>query len=195
MTLDTTRLRNPAIKDWADEHLNYASRLVYLGAPALADVDYIVESANMKVGAYTVAHSPDIPRVITVTHTAVDAADTLGTIDVVGTDIGGNAITETITPSSGTTVSGTQAFKTVTSVTGAGWVINAGNDTITVGFGTALGLPFKIDATSEVTLGILGTTVYAPTVTADIDELCKCTADLSSGTYNGTKKAYVFAVE
>ena len=198
MSLDTNRLRNPAIKDWANEHLNLLSRMVYFGAPLLADVDKIVTSTDMKVGAYTVAAQPDIARNITVTVTAVDTADTMGTITVVGTNINGKVISEVITPVADSTVAGVKAFKTVTSVTGAGWVIDAveaSNDTITVGIGTVLGLPILISSAAEVLLGALGVALIAPTVVADSNEIEKCTVDISSGTYDGSKKAFCWVVE
>lgn len=109
----------------------------HLAAATGAVANQFVTSANMKVGAYTVANSGAMPtegaRKITVTHTAVTGNDTLGTIVVVGTNLAGAVITETITPLAGTVATGTQWFRTVTSVTGAGWAINTGNDTITVG--------------------------------------------------------------
>jgi len=89
------------------------------------------------VGAYTVANSGTMPtagaRLITVTTVAVTGADTMGTITVVGTNVVGATITEVIVPLTGATATGTQYFASVTSITGAGWVINVGNDTITVG--------------------------------------------------------------
>ena len=109
----------------------------HLAAATTAVANQFVTSTNMKVGAYTVANSGAMPtegaRKITVTHTTVTGADTLGTIVVVGTDLAGAVITETITPLAGTVATGNLWFRTVTSVTGAGWVINTGNDTITVG--------------------------------------------------------------
>lgn len=170
------------------------SALVDLGAPVVADVDRIVTSANMKVGSYTIAAQPDVPRNITVTRTAVGAADTGGTVTITGTDAGGNVITESITVGAdGVTVAGTKAFKTVTSVVGAGWVISEGNDTITVGVGDELGLPAAAQAVGDIILGILGVTITAhnPTVT-DPPTICGTTVDMSAGTYNGTKHAYVF---
>lgn len=113
-----------------------------IAAITAATANRFVTSTNMKVGAYTVANSGAMPtagaRLITVTHTAVDTADTLGTITVVGTNLAGATITEDITPLSGTVASGTKWFRTVTSVTGAGWVIDAveaTNDTLVVGCG------------------------------------------------------------
>ena len=100
----------------------------------LVDDNKIVTSANMKVGAYTVAAQPTAPALLSVTHTQVGGVtDTLGTIDFVGTDINGDALTETVTPVDGTTVYTVNEFKTVTSATGVGWVIDTTEDTIIIG--------------------------------------------------------------
>lgn len=119
---------------------------VYIAAATAAVANRLVTSTNMKVGAYTVANSGTMPtggaRLITVAATAADTADTMGTITVVGTGLGGVALTETLIPVAGSTVTGTEWFVTVTSVTGAGWVIDgveASNDTIVVGCAAAAG--------------------------------------------------------
>ena len=198
MSLPIAKLRNPEIRGYVNEHFNRVSRLVSFGAALLADVDKVVVSVDMKVGAYTIAAQPDIPRNITVTVTATDTADTMGTVVVVGTDIEGQPITETITPAAGSTVAGTKAFKTVTSVTGAGWVVDAAEgtkDKITVGIGTALGLPFKIIDNGQVLLGVVGTALVAPVVAHSDRVVSECTVDLSAGTYNGTKAVMAFVVE
>lgn len=166
--------------------------LYNLGAPVVEDVDRIVTSANMKVGTYTIAAQPDIPRNITATRTAVGAADTGGTITIDGTDASDAVIQEVINVGAdGVTVAGTLAFKTVTAVTGAGWVIGEGNDTITVGVGSLLGLPVIPPATADVLLGVLGTAITAhnPAVAVGISG---CTVNMSAGTYDGSKKAMVF---
>lgn len=100
----------------------------------------IVTSTNMKVGAYTVAAQPIAPCLLSVTVTAVGTADTMGTITFVGTDIDGAALTEVVTPIAGSTVYTTNEFASVTSATGAGWVIDAGlgNDTLTIGVADVL---------------------------------------------------------
>lgn len=107
-----------------------------IAAATAAVTNRYVTSTNMIVGAYTLANTTPTWQggaFVTVTHTAVGAADTLGTIVVVGVDLAGNVKTDTITPLSGTTATGIVPFRTITSVTGVGWVINAGNDTIVVG--------------------------------------------------------------
>jgi hypothetical protein len=150
----------------------------------VADVDYFVVSANMKVGAYTLAHTsmPVGARNVTVSQTAVGAEDTNGTIVVVGTDLAGAALTETITPNGGATVAGTKAFATVSSVTGVGWVIGEGNDTVTVGFGDVVGLPDKLSDTAQVVAasknGVKEAT--APTVTVSSTVLALNTVDLNT---------------
>lgn len=106
-------------------------------ATTAAVTNRIVASANMKVGTYTIANASPVwsgGALITVTHTQVGGVtDTLGTIAVAGTNLAGQAITETITPLDGTVATSTQIFRTVTSVTGAGWVVNSTADTIVVG--------------------------------------------------------------
>lgn len=93
----------------------------------------IVTSTNMKNGTYTIAAQPVVPALLSVLVTAVTGNDTMGTITFVGTDVNGAALTEAVTPIAGTTVYTVNEFATVTSVTGAGWVINTGNDTIIIG--------------------------------------------------------------
>lgn len=100
------------------------------------DDNKIVTTTNMKVGAYTIAAQPSAASLLSVTVTAVGTADTMGTITFVGTDFYGNALTEEVTPVADDTVYTTNAFKTVTSATGAGWVIDAvegTEDTIIIG--------------------------------------------------------------
>lgn len=100
-----------------------------------------VVSTNMKVGTYTIANAGAMPapsgaRYVTVTHTTVSGTDTLGTITVAGLSTTGKTISEVITPLADATAQGILLFASVASVTGAGWVISGGNDTLVVGCGT-----------------------------------------------------------
>jgi hypothetical protein len=107
-----------------------------IAATTAAVANRIVTTTNMIVGAYSIANASPVwagGALITVTHTAVTGTDTLGTIAIVGKDLSGQTITETITPLDGTVATGTKVFRSVTSATGAGWVINVGNDTIVIG--------------------------------------------------------------
>ncbi len=193
MSLDTSRIRNPEMRKWADDHLNRVGLLINFGTPIVATTNYIVTSVNMKVGAYALAHQPDVCRNISFTHTAVGAADTLGTIALVGTDYDGYEISETITPQSGTVVYSTKAYKSITSITGAGWVIGEGNDTIVVGVGPKLGMPFDMTSLNAF-IGTVGTALVAPTVAAGGSKETSM-IDLSSGTYDGSKRVLAFVVE
>ena len=106
-------------------------------ATTAAVTNRYVASANMKVGAYTLANTTPVwggAGLVTVTHTEVGGGvDTLGTIAIVGVDLAGQTRTESIVPVNGTTATGIIYFRTITSVTGVGWVIGTGNDTIVVG--------------------------------------------------------------
>jgi len=193
MALPIEKLRNPALRDFALEHLDSVGRIIALGAPVLADVDKVVTSVNMKVGAYTIAAQPANPVNITVSHTQVGGVtDTLGTITIVGTRLG-QAVTEVITPLDGTTASGAKLFDAITSATGAGWVIDTTEDTITIGVGTVTGMPIALASTGDCVLSILGTAIVVPTTTAgDIED---SGIDSSSGTYDGSKVLYAIVIE
>ncbi len=108
-----------------------------ISATTAAVTNRFVVSANMKVGSYTVANASPVWQggcLVTVTHTLVDTVDTLGTITITGTDLTGAAQTESITPLSGTVATSTKVYRTVTAVTGVGWVQGGtGADTIVVG--------------------------------------------------------------
>jgi hypothetical protein len=108
-----------------------------IAATTAAVTNRIVTSANMKVGTYTIANASPAwagGALITVTHSQVGGVtDVLGTITIVGKDMFGVPITEVITPLDGTTATGTKVFRSVTSATGADWVIDTGNDTIVIG--------------------------------------------------------------
>ena len=86
-----------------------------IAATTATVADRIVASANMKVGAYTVANASAVWAggfKLSLTHTEVGGGvDTLGTVAVVGKDLHGQAISETITPVADSVVLGTKVFK------------------------------------------------------------------------------------
>lgn len=181
-----------------------ATRCYNLGSPDVADTDAAVVSVDMKVGTYTLTsdpdpYTPDVPRNITVKHTSNDATDTLGTITVAGTNFDDEVISEVITPVADSTVEGLKAFKTVTSVTGADWVIDgtgAVADSIEIGIGNEIGLPLSLVAANMVLLGVLGVTVTATNATVGGTPSVELTTiDMSAGVYDGTKEIVVFIVD
>ncbi len=173
------------------------------GALAVSDDDRFVTVVNMKVGAYTVAVTamPEatVARKLLITITQVGGAnDTMGTLDIVGTDLAGVALTETIAPTANSTKTTVNAFLTVTSITGAGWVRDAGagsEDTIKIGTSEAFGLPDKLSTTAQVLFASFNAVKEstAPTVTVDSSVLAKNTVDIST-TLNGSAVSVYYMV-
>lgn len=152
-----------------------------LSASTALVANRFVASTNMANGAYTVANASPAWQGgcrIVATITGVTGNDTPGTITVVGTDLAGNALTEVITLVAGGTATGAKVFRTVTSITQAGWVINTGNDTIVVGCeagsivcgtsGTLYGI--VVNATAAATIVISDSTRTIATLKASIAE-------------------------
>jgi hypothetical protein len=116
----------------------------HIAAAPVSDADGYLHSVNMKNGAYALDHtSPGLTgqaRHVTCTRTRDGGAgteDAPGTLDIVGRDLAGSVITETLTPGAHTTVvTGTKFFASVTSATGVAWTIDApaGEDHLEIGF-------------------------------------------------------------
>jgi hypothetical protein len=164
------------------------------GALAASDDDRFVVSVAMKVGAYTLAATtmPEatVARKLLITVTRVDADDTMGTLEIVGTDMAGQALSETIAPVANGVVRTVNAFKTVTAITGADWVRNGAGgteDTIKIGTSDAIGLPDMLADTAQVVACSLNNVREAtfPTVTAHATTLARNTVDPDSA-LNGT---------
>lgn len=113
-----------------------ATTFTGISASTAAVANRFVTSVNMANGAYTVANASPAWQggcFVTATITPVTGNDTPGTLTIVGTNLAGQAQTEVLTLVAGGTATGTSVFRTITSITQAGWVINVGNDTIVVG--------------------------------------------------------------
>ena len=186
-----------------------AGMWAFLGTPKVADVDWLVISTHLLVTngtdkVYALAHgdsgdSPALARNVTVKRAADGNSDTGGTIKVTGTSVHGDVITEDIlVGADGVVVAGIKAFATVTLVEGVDWVIDGNNDTVEVGFGGLIGLPTDVAATlrdgGHTPDGLVGGVLTVPTIVTDADEPEKNTVDLSGGTFNGSKEAYLLVV-
>lgn len=159
----------------------------FAAATGAADDNRFVTTANMKVGAYTLAAttmpSPGARR-ITVDATAVGTADTMGTLVVVGTDLDGNVLTETLVPDTGGTVTGSEWFASLTSVTGAGWAIDgveASNDTLIVGCTGAACVADTSGVLNSITIG--ETAAGAITLADSNGTIAVLKASIAEGTY------------
>jgi hypothetical protein len=140
-----------------------------------ADTDGLLDGTALPAAAAnytTFAHAMPYARNIT----AVCSDTQTGDMVVTGTNLNGEVITETITLTSATPALGAKAFKTVTNIN---LPIKAGSETIDVGWGDILGLPYMLSAKPILWAaddGVIETTV--PTVVVDADELEKNTIDL-----------------
>jgi hypothetical protein len=153
-------------------------------ASTAAVTNRFVTSVNMANGTYTVANaSPTWSGgcLVTATITGVTGNDTPGTLTIVGTGVNGQPLTEVLTLTAGGLATSTNAFRTVTSLTQAGWVINVGNDTIVVGCAAG-----NIACGSQGQLGgvLVNNTVAAAIVISDSARtILTIPASQAAGTY------------
>lgn len=108
--------------------------------PADADVNDVHANITLTAAIQDIATgitNPDFPRVLSITGTKAGATLT-GNVVITGTDIRGNALSETIALNGDNTVAGTKAFKTVTNIRVPVKVTTG--DVVSVGFTDALGL-------------------------------------------------------
>lgn len=156
-----------------------------IAATTAAVTNRFVTTTNMIVGAYTVANPSPVwggGCLVTCTHTQVGGVtDTLGTIDFVGTGPSGQAVSETLTPVSASTVTGTKIFRTITSVTGVGWVINTGNDTIVMGCAAG---SYPIAGSGTLRAIVVNTTAAAAITVSDArGTIATLKSSIAEGTY------------
>ena len=164
------------------------------GSPAVADVDYYFTGV-MALGAYALLKAaPDMgARSVTIKRTDAGAADTFGTVVIVGTDLNDDVITETLTPTvSATEYETVRAFKTITSITSVGWVIGDAADTFIIGMGGKIGLPDKLSDTAQLLFASLNGVkeATAPTVAVSATVLASNTVKLDSALAGTAVKAY-----
>lgn len=193
-----TNVTRQAQTDIAGKYTTLLSPVYYApGDLAVSDDDRFVASANMKVGAYTMLLSamPEatVARKLLITVTQVGGVnDTMGTLTIVGTDLAGNALTESVAPTANSTKETVNAFLTVTSITGVGWVINTGNDTIKIGTSESIGIPDKLADSAQVLFASFAAVkeATAPTLTVDGSVLAKNTFNLNTALDGSAVKIY-----
>ncbi len=157
-----------------------------LGSPAAASQTNVLAATTLANGSTTVVTTgitnPDVPRAVQLKG---NQASVTGNVVVVGTDFGGNAITDTIASNGTNAVAGTKAFKTITQITLP--ARGAAGDTISLGSIEVLGLPYKL-AENTVLATYLAHTKEgtAPTVAVSASALESNTIDLNSA-LNGTQ--------
>lgn len=153
-------------------------------ATTAAVTNRYVTSVNMANGTYTLANTTPAwsgAALVTATITAVTGNDTPGTLTVVGVDLSGQVRTEVITLVAGVGATGVVPFRTITSITQAGWAINVGNDTIVIGVAAG-----NIASGSNGQLGgvLVNNTVAAAITIADASRtILTIPASQAAGTY------------
>jgi hypothetical protein len=171
----------PAVLDQPLAALRVFSR--NLGTPALGATTAVMAAAgaSSNLDVTSGLTNPDIARNITATTTGTGANVTAQTVTINGTDIEGNALSETLpalTAGSLGTVVGNKAFATVTEVIcpAIGASVN-----LSIGLGSKLGLPRRLGRDTVLNAylnGVRETT--RPTVSFDAANICNNTVVLVS---------------
>lgn len=170
--VQTLSLRSPINRIHIGRQLLTTAQAVATDADGLLAAEALPDAA----ADYTTFEN-DMPYARNVT--AVCSDTQTGNMVITGTDINDDVITETVALTSAVSASSTKAFKTVTNIN---LPIKVGSETINVGWGDKIGIPFKLGVSPpicEVTVnGTIETT--APTLTADASDLAKNLLDPNS---------------
>lgn len=177
----------------------------YKIAPAAVSATGVHAAVNLGVAAQDVATAitnPDVPRTVTVKG---NVSGITGNVVITGTDIGDNAITDTIALNGTVEVEGVKAFKTVTNIhfpaqvhtptaqvetaTAAGTITGSGNATVIVTADGMTGSPktFDVAVANNDTAAQWAAKVRA-VLGADADVLALFTVGGSSATIVLTRK-------
>lgn len=144
---------------------------------ATSDADGILDGTALTAAVQTITtFLNDMPYARNITVVASAAATTKITIH--GTNLADDPISEELTLNGTTPVVGAKAFKTITSIV---LPIKTGTETVDIGWGEKLGLPFMMAAKPLAFAtddGVIEST--APVVTVDADELEKNVIDLNT---------------
>ncbi len=164
----------------------YPVRLHIDGEKAVAqDLVSVLEATALTAETQSIVEgitNPTVPRNLRIKGNAAGVA---GDVVITGTNYNGDEISETITLNGSTTVDGNKAFKTITQVD-LPVEVNVGTDTVSIGVGNKLGLPYKL-AHNTVLKAYRNNTLEGtmPTVTTSTTELESNTVTLNSA-LNGT---------
>ena len=154
-------------------------------------------AAALSITAFTA--QPDVPRNITITPTGTTADVESCVVSVVGTNIFGKAISETLSflANAATATAGLKAFKTVSSVSFPADCESGGfAATWIIGVGDVLGLKNCMSQAGNIAWAVFDGVFEATRATcvADADEVEKNTCDVN-GTLNGAKNVDIFFVQ
>jgi len=159
-------------------------------APSATAVHAAVTLTTAVQSVSTSITNPDFPRVVSITGHKAGGSLT-GNVTVSGTNIRGEAITDTIALSDDTTVDGVKAFKTITSISLPVKVTTG--DTVSIGISDKLGLqsiPISTTVISEDSGNAADT--GGAILTRDADEIEKCLYDPVTQCDASTDKTVVY---
>lgn len=165
---------------------HYSAAVVAAASATGVKAAYTLGAAAIDVTAGIT--SPVVPRNVTVKGNAGGIA---GAVVITGTDMADAVLTESIALSGTNEVVGNKAFKTVTSINFPAKT-NGSGDTVSIGIGSKLGLPFCLSK-NTVHSAYLGTTLEgtAPTVTTSSTVLASNTATLNSALDGSAVSLYI----
>jgi len=162
-------------------------RRVALGSPAAASDTAVhatipLTSAGAGQDITTAITNPDVPRVARIKG---NASGNTGNVVITGKNLLGATVTDTIALNGATAVEGTKALVSISNIH-VPPEVHAGTDTVSVGYGSVLGLSLLLDRNS-VEKAWLAKTVEgtAPTVTVSATVIESNTVKLYSA-LNGT---------
>lgn len=142
----------------------------------------IALTGSPQTGIATGFTNPDVPRNVTAKG---NASGITGNVVVYGTNRKGESITETIALSGASEIAGNKAFATVTAVDLPAET-NVGTDTVSIGRGAKLGLPYKLSRDTILNAFFGGARESTrPTVVVSASALESNTVSLNS-TLNGS---------
>lgn len=134
---------------------------------------------------------PSTPRNVTITCAKGGGSNMSGDVVFTGTNIWGQVITDTLAEAADGLVTGTVAFKTITSILVP--VRVQANDALTFGYGAKLGMDVFLPNTSCVIKQIKTATAQTlPTVAVDADEIEKNTVTMNSALNGSVEYIYFF---
>lgn len=167
-------------------HINIpAAAAVAAAAAAVLAAKALTTAAQTITAAIT---SPTVPRNVSITGSAAGIA---GNVVITGTNYNGDTITETIALSGTSTVAGSKAFATITEID-LPVKTNSSGDTVSVGLGSAFGLPYKL-AHNTVLAAYLDNTKESttPTVAVSVSALESNTITLATALSGKVVDAYL----
>lgn len=129
--------------DYLSVNTNLSVQYFLLGSPALGSTTAVHAAVTLSGSPQTITTAITNPAVARQLSQTGNAVGITGNVTYVGTDLAGNAQSEDVALNGTTTVYTTKAYATLTSYT-LPVETHVGTDTVVIGTGPALGIPFAM---------------------------------------------------